>query len=116
MTEAINEDLRVEIALSASLPIKGIDFTSVKPSITLLNIDPRGDIDEQVATGIAAAEKAMEAASDFIETQLEEAAPLKVIVSMQEQITELTNKLGLSIKHINRLNTKVGKLEKGIGV
>jgi hypothetical protein len=48
----MGNDLRVSVELALTLPIPGVDYGMVKPSIRIDNIDPSGDVDAQVSLGL----------------------------------------------------------------
>lgn len=90
-----NVDLRISVTLGATLPT--MQYGNIKPEITISNIDPNGNVEEQIELAIAAIKKGFES----IDNHLVE------FVESSEAIQESGTKL---LEKVDTLETKLEKM------
>lgn len=97
---ATNPELRVSVQLGLTVPIPGLDFGMIKPSIGVEGIDPSLPIDAQIEEALAIAKVALESSSDSLGEYIATLTP-------PDKITELENSV-LAIKStLNRLVSRL---------
>ncbi len=58
------------MSVGVTLPIPGMDYSFIRPEISISDIDPEGDVDAQVALALGAVATAFEAADEQLEVTI----------------------------------------------
>ena len=62
--------VKVSISIGVTLPIPGMDYSFIRPEISISDIDPEGDVDAQVALALGAAAVAFDKADEHLEVTI----------------------------------------------
>jgi len=98
---AHNPELRVNVSLGLTVPIPGLDFGMIKPSIGVEGINPSLPIDEQIEEALATAKVALEASSDSLSGYLATLTPPDKIRDLENTLVSVRSRLNDLIARMN---------------
>ncbi len=112
---AVNKDLRVSLTLGLTIPVE--TYGSVKPSISILEIDPSGDVEAQVELALNAAVVGFAKIDENLETLLSEIiAPITNTPSMKTKLDTLDEDLKKVKRNITTIASKIRSMAETLPV
>jgi len=98
-------ELRVGVELGLSIPVPETEIW-LKPTISILGIDPEGDVDAQLAIGIETAAKAFTQIEDHMEVAVSQ------IIAHEGGIPGFRDRLGAVEAGMSRASTRLNEVIK----
>lgn len=101
---ASDGSLRVSVELGLTLPIPGIDYSSVRPTTRIDNIDPNGDVEAQITLGLETAAKALVALDEHMEVAIHDMlAPETNAPGYRDRLTSVERTQAAVVERLNEV-------------
>lgn len=106
------KDLRVTVELGLVLPVTKDGYGNVKPRIVLSGLDPAGDIEKQITTGLNTAVRAFARIDESLDQVLSEIlAPVTGQPGFKDRLEVMEKDLATAKGNIRRMAEKVKSMD-----